>query len=63
MDDRFLQQLKKGVLEMLVLQAICRKATYGYELITDLKHQSGELFSLKEGTLYPILYLIHRYPH
>jgi len=56
MEDRFLQQLKKGALEMLVLHAICKKPTYGYELITELKQRSGELFALKEGTLYPILY-------
>ena len=56
MDDRFLQQLKKGVLELLVLETICRKSTYGYELLTSLKNQSDALFALKEGTLYPILY-------
>lgn len=56
MDDRFLQQLKKGVLEMLVLEMVCQGPTYGYELLTRLKERSGGLFSLKEGTLYPILY-------
>ena len=56
MDDRFLQQLKKGVLEMLGLDTVCKGSTYGYELLTCLKEQSRELFALKEGTLYPILY-------
>ena len=56
MEDKFLQQLKKGVLEMLVLNTICRKTTYGYELMAELKAQSNNLFALKEGTLYPILY-------
>lgn len=56
MEDRILQQLKKGVLEMLVLEAVCRKETYGYELLTTLREASGGLFTLKEGTLYPILY-------
>mgnify|MGYP002517500129 CR=1 FL=1 len=56
MDDRFLQQLKKGVLEMLVLEIICQEPTYGYELMAKLKTRSKDLFSLKEGTLYPILY-------
>lgn len=56
MDDRFLQQLKKGVLEMLVLETVCKGSTYGYELLTSLKERSSELFALKEGTLYPILY-------
>ena len=56
MEDRFSQQLKKGVLEMLVLRRICQKPTYGYELLLSLKDQSGGRFTLKEGTLYPILY-------
>lgn len=56
MEDRFSQQLKKGVLEMLVLELLCRKPTYGYELLTLLKDCSDGLFQLKEGTLYPILY-------
>ena len=56
MEDRLLQQLKKGVLEMLVLEIICQAPTYGYELMAKLKIRSGDLFTLKEGTLYPILY-------
>ena len=56
MEDRFLQQMKKGVLEMLVLETVCGGATYGYELLGRLKKRSGGLFALKEGTLYPILY-------
>lgn len=56
MDDRFTQQLKKGVLEMLVLELICQKSSYGYELLTRLKERSEGSFALKEGTLYPILY-------
>lgn len=56
MEDRFLQQLKKGVLEMLVLQLICEDPTYGYELLSRLKEKSRGRFVLKEGTLYPILY-------
>ena len=56
MEDRLLQQLKKGVLEMLVLEIICQKPTYGYELMAQLKGRSYDLFTLKEGTLYPILY-------
>lgn len=56
MEERFLQQLKKGVLEMLVLEIISREPTYGYELMTKLKACSDGLFTLKEGTLYPILY-------
>lgn len=56
MEDRFTQQLKKGVLEMLVLKLVCTRPTYGYELLSQLKARSHGRFALKEGTLYPILY-------
>ena len=56
MDERFIQQLKKGVLELLVLDTICQGPTYGYALLTTLKENTNGAFALKEGTLYPILY-------
>ena len=56
MEQRLLQQLKKGVLEMLVLKLICAKPAYGYEMLSELKISSQGRFCLKEGTLYPILY-------
>lgn len=56
MDDHFSQQLKKGALELLVLSLLCQRPAYGYELLYTLKERSRGLFTLKEGTLYPILY-------
>ena len=53
---RFAQQLKKGALEMLVLQLLAGRPSHGYELIQRLRAGSGGLLDLKEGTLYPILY-------
>lgn len=56
MSIQFERQLKKGVLEMLVLHAIHETPMYGYQLIQTLKKSSSNFFLLKEGTLYPILY-------
>lgn len=56
MEDKFFQQLKKGALELLVLELVCAQPTYGYELLSLLRERSGGLFQLREGTLYPILY-------
>jgi len=56
MDAKYERQMKKGVLEMLVLHTVCQGQTYGYEICTRLDKQSGGLFAMKEGTLYPILY-------
>lgn len=53
---RFAQQLKKGVLEMLVLHLLADHPSHGYELIQRLRQGSGGMLELKEGTLYPILY-------
>ncbi|MBP3460299.1 MAG: helix-turn-helix transcriptional regulator [Lachnospiraceae bacterium] len=48
--------MKKGVLEMLVLKQLEKEEKYGYQLISQLKEKSDGMFTLKEGTLYPILY-------
>lgn len=56
MNQKYEQQMKKGVLEMLVLKLLSEDEKYGYQLISELKEKSGEMFLLKEGTLYPILY-------
>lgn len=56
MNKKYEQQMKKGVLEMLVLKLLMDGEKYGYQLINELKEKSKELFTLKEGTLYPILY-------
>jgi PadR family transcriptional regulator PadR len=49
-------QLKKGILSIIVLKLIQRRDTYGYEIIQKLDELSGGYYKLKEGTLYPILY-------
>lgn len=56
MDNRYVQQFKKGALEMILLCLIGRKETYGYEIITELNGSASVLGYAKEGTIYPILY-------
>ena len=48
--------LQKSVAEMLVLSILNNGTMYGYQLIQELEAQSKGLFSIKEGTLYPLLY-------
>ncbi len=55
-ETRLERQLKKGVLEMLVLRLVCQKPGHGYELLARMDRRSHGAFRLKEGTLYPILY-------
>lgn len=56
MDNRYVQQFKKGSLEMILLSLIGHKETYGYEIITELNNCASVLGYAKEGTIYPILY-------
>ncbi|MDO4168978.1 MAG: PadR family transcriptional regulator [Lachnospiraceae bacterium] len=48
--------MKKGLLDMLVLKLLEKEEKYGYQIISELREKSDGRFSLKEGTLYPILY-------
>ena len=42
MEQQFARQLKKGVLEMLVLALLDRRASHGYELLLRLKESTEE---------------------
>lgn len=44
-------QLKKGVMEIVVLSMLRRKEYYGYELVTDI----SRYIEMSEGTIYPLL--------
>lgn len=57
MEEKYIQQFKKGAYEMILLSLIAQKETYGYEILTEIQKQGGEIFAFaKEGTIYPILY-------
>ena len=56
MDNRYVQQFKKGALEMILLCLIGREETYGYEIISQLNQSASILGYAKEGTVYPLLY-------
>lgn len=56
MQQRFSQQMKKGALDMLVLKLLEHEEKYGYQLISELRGRTNDTVTLKEGTLYPILY-------
>ena len=56
MKEKYERQMKKGVLDMLVLRLLKSEAKYGYQIIQEMKEKSEETFLLKDGTLYPILY-------
>jgi DNA-binding PadR family transcriptional regulator len=49
-------QFLKGCARTLVLQLLSEKPMYGYELAAALGQRSEGVFSLGQGTLYPLLY-------
>ncbi len=52
------KELIKGSTSILVLSLLEREAMYGYMIIQRLKLASGDVFELKEGTLYPMLHAL-----
>lgn len=56
MNDKYERQMKKGVLDMLVLKLLESEPKYGYQIIQEMREKSKETFMLKDGTLYPVLY-------
>ncbi len=55
-NPQFERQIKKGIMEMLVLQLLSEESNYGYQLLIRLADTPSGLLKVKEGTLYPILY-------
>lgn len=53
---KFERELLKGVAPMVVLEILSRGAMYGYELGKAVAERSGDVLSLGQGTLYPLLY-------
>lgn len=52
--------LPKGNTSMLVLSVLSEKEMYGYQIIQELQVRSDNVFSLKEGTLYPLLHSMEK---
>ncbi|MGG4452090.1 PadR family transcriptional regulator [Brevibacillus porteri] len=52
------KELLKGSTVILILTMLDRKEMYGYEIAKAIEKESNGLFTLKEGTLYPILHAL-----
>ena len=48
-NEKYERQMKKGVLDMLVLKLLESDEKYGYQLISELNEKSDGVFILKEG--------------
>jgi PadR family transcriptional regulator PadR len=50
------KELLKGASDIIIMQALQKQPLYGYEIARQIREQSGDVFSMGEGTLYPILH-------
>lgn len=50
------RELKRGTLDLVLLQLLSESDRYGYEITSELAGRSAQAFEIKEGTLYPVLY-------
>ena len=51
--SRWKSQIKKGLLEYIIMLILKSKPYYGYELIADINRLAG--MEIAEGTIYPLL--------
>jgi PadR family transcriptional regulator PadR len=54
------KNLLSGYTNMLLLKLLESKDMYGYEMIEELAKRSDNSFSLKAGTLYPLLHSLEK---
>ena len=53
---KFDKGLMAGGSTLMVLALLEKRDMYGYQMIEELARRSNDVFQMKEGTLYPILY-------
>jgi PadR family transcriptional regulator PadR len=58
--DEWLRELKKGSIQLCILAVLSSKKKYGFQIIKELREQSGGYYDLKEGTLYPALHRLEK---
>lgn len=54
------KSLMTGSTTMLILRLLENRDMYGYQMIEELERQSQNIFTLKAGTLYPILHTLEQ---
>ena len=57
------KSLISGSTSLLLLKLLSEKDMYGYEMIEELEKRSEYVFSLKAGTMYPLLHAMESKKH
>ena len=50
------ENVRSGIVELLILQLLCERDMYGYEIRRFLDERTDSAFKMKEGSLYGPLY-------
>ena len=56
--DNWTTQLRKGLLELCILNVVGRQRVYGYDIVKQLRNLDALV--VREGTIYPILSRLKR---
>lgn len=54
--EKYIDDFKRGVTELLVLHMLSENDKYGYEITHAFETKTDGVYTMAEGTLYPILY-------
>src|SRR5215204_4909633 len=54
------RELRRGSLELVVLNLLAPREAYGYEIVTVLASRTDGVLAVTDGTLYPVLYRLER---
>lgn len=57
---KYSKELISGSTPILILSVIEKEDMYGYQLAKELEKRSENAFSLKEGTMYPLLHSLEK---
>ena len=56
MKSQLTKTFKKATIEMMLLKLLSEEDMYGYQMSQELKKRSSGIYTLLEGSMYPILY-------
>lgn len=54
--SQLISGMKKATIEMLLLRLLSEGDMYGYQLTQEFKKRSAGIYTILEGSMYPILY-------
>lgn len=54
--SQLLSGLKKATIEMILLKLLSESDMYGYQMTQEVKKRSSNIYTILEGSMYPILY-------